>query len=81
MHYQPDIILLDIGLPGLDGYQIAKHVRGQPQTQKAILIAITGFGQESDKDRAREAGFDHYLVKPVDPTQLQNLLTLLVERE
>ncbi len=81
LNYRPDIILLDIGLPGLDGYQIAKRLRREPQTQKAVLIALTGYGQESDKEQARQAGFDHHLVKPVDPTQLQNLLALMVERE
>ena len=64
-------ILLDIGLPGIDGFEVARRLRGQAETRKAVLIAMTGYGQESDKVRASRVGFDHYLVKPADPTQLR----------
>ena len=73
-------ILLDIGLPGMDGYEVARRLRGKPQTRNAVLIAMTGYGQEADKERARRAGFDHHFVKPVDPTQLHDLLARWSER-
>ena len=71
---QPDVIVLDIGLPGLDGYQVAGELRRLPQTTTALLVALTGYGQEEDQRRAREAGFDHHLTKPVDPQVLYDLL-------
>jgi CheY-like chemotaxis protein len=72
--WRPDVVLCDIGLPGLDGYEVAGELRHDPATAKARLIAITGYGQEEDRRRAREAGFDHHLTKPVDPVALQPLL-------
>ena len=81
LNNRPHVVLLDIGLPGMNGYEVAKRLCEQAEMQKAVLIAMTGYGQESDKERARESGFDHHMVKPVDPTQLQNLLALLVEQE
>jgi two-component system CheB/CheR fusion protein len=72
--HHPDIVLLDIGLPGMDGYQVAQQLRKVPGMQKALLIAMTGYGQEQDRRLAREAGFDHHLVKPVDLEALQSLL-------
>jgi CheY-like chemotaxis protein len=63
--FRPDAILLDIGLPGLDGYQIAKLIRQTPELSKVRLIAITGYGQQQDRERSRQAGFDGHLVKPV----------------
>jgi signal transduction histidine kinase/DNA-binding response OmpR family regulator len=75
--FAPDIVLLDIGLPKLNGYQAARQIRGQPWGQAMALIAITGWGQEEDKRRALEAGFDHHLTKPVEAAVLQELLTVL----
>jgi PAS domain S-box-containing protein len=72
---RPDIILCDIGLPGLDGYGVARAVRREPATAGARLIAITGYGSDEDRRRSREAGFDLHLTKPVDPADLQPLLT------
>jgi CheY-like chemotaxis protein len=72
--FQPDIVFLDLGMPKLDGYGAARHIRGQPWGQEMVLVALTGWGQESHKQRAREAGFDHHLVKPADPAQIQRLL-------
>jgi CheY-like chemotaxis protein len=63
--FQPDAILLDIGLPGLDGYHIARLIRQTPELSKVRLIAVTGYGQQQDRERSREAGFDDHLVKPV----------------
>ncbi|BEU20024.1 response regulator [Paraburkholderia sp. 22B1P] len=62
--FKPEVVLLDIGLPGIDGYQVARALRAEPSTAGALLIALTGYGQESDRQRTRDAGFDHHLVKP-----------------
>jgi CheY-like chemotaxis protein len=70
----PDVVVCDIGLPGLNGYGVAQHLRRTPATAKTRLIALTAWGQEEDRRRGREAGFDHYLVKPADPEQLLKLL-------
>jgi len=72
--FQPEIILLDIGLPGMNGYDVARQLRAQPETNRAQLIALTGYGQEEDRKRSKEAGFDYHLVKPVEPEALQHLL-------
>lgn len=70
----PDIILLDIGLPGMNGYELARTIRQTPALQGVRLIAITGYGQEEDRTRSTEAGFDHHLVKPVEYEALLALL-------
>jgi PAS domain S-box-containing protein len=72
--YRPDVVLLDIGLPRLSGYEVARRIRAQPWGKAVVLIALTGWGQDEDKRRSREAGFDHHLVKPVDPDALMRLL-------
>ncbi|HEV2855762.1 MAG TPA: PAS domain S-box protein [Thermoanaerobaculia bacterium] len=72
--YRPDVVLLDIGLPGMNGYEVAQRLRELPRLERAVIVAVTGYGQESDRQRARRAGFDRHLVKPVDPAALQNLL-------
>ena len=72
--WQPEVILLDIGLPGMDGYEVARHLREDPSTSRAVIVALTGYGQEEDRRRAHEAGFDQHLTKPVELEQLQNLL-------
>jgi CheY-like chemotaxis protein len=72
--WQPDVILCDIGLPGLDGYGVASRLRQHPSTAKARLIAVTGYSAEEDRRRSREVGFDAHLVKPVDPAALQGVL-------
>ena len=73
---RPDVALIDIGLPGFDGYQVARRIRreGSAWSRQVRLIALTGYGQESDRARAIEAGFDVHLLKPVDPTELRSLL-------
>jgi two-component system CheB/CheR fusion protein len=68
--FRPEIILLDIGLPGMDGYALAKLLRGMPETHAARLIAVSGYGQQKDRLRSQEAGFHMHLVKPVDPSRL-----------
>jgi CheY-like chemotaxis protein len=70
----PDGILLDLGLPGVDGYQLAADLRRQPDCTHTPLIAVTGYATAAHRNRARAAGFDHFLVKPVDPLGLQTIL-------
>lgn len=72
--FRPDIVLMDLGMPRLNGYEAGKRLRQQPGGDKLVLIALTGWGQESDRQRTREAGFNYHLVKPVDPATLQGLL-------
>ncbi len=71
---RPEVVLLDIGLPDLDGYEVARRLRNEAGTKEALLVALTGYGQEDDRRRSREAGFDHHLVKPVDFDDVQALL-------
>jgi signal transduction histidine kinase len=71
---RPDVCLLDIGLPDMDGTELARRLRAQPETADTMLVAVTGYGQESDRARTREAGFDHHLVKPIDLDRLQAVL-------
>ncbi len=73
----PDVVLLDIGLPGMSGHDVARRMRAMPQLREAVLIAQTGWGQEEDRRRSEEAGFNVHLVKPVDPAALQRLLAAL----
>ena len=72
--FAPDVVLLDIGLPGMDGYEVARALRADPQVGRARLIALTGWGAEDDRRRAMAAGFDHHLTKPVDLGVLEDLL-------
>jgi CheY-like chemotaxis protein len=70
----PDVALIDIGLPGIDGYEVARRLRADPGTSKVRLIALTGYGQDADQQRALDAGFDAHLVKPVDMDHLLEVL-------
>jgi CheY-like chemotaxis protein len=72
--FDPDVILLDIGLPGMSGYEVAAQLRADPRFRRTLLVAITGWGAEQDRRRAQEAGFDHHLTKPVDFAALEPLL-------
>jgi CheY-like chemotaxis protein len=73
-HYQPQAVLLDIGLPDISGYEVAKRIRGDPRFQGMQLIAVSGWGQPEDRIRSSEAGFDAHLTKPVDMVLLESLL-------
>jgi signal transduction histidine kinase/CheY-like chemotaxis protein len=75
--FRPDVVLLDIGLPKLNGYEVAQRIRQQPWGRGMVLIALTGWGQDTDRHRSQAAGFDHHLIKPVDPTALVQLLASL----
>jgi CheY-like chemotaxis protein len=72
--YRPMLVLLDIGLPGMSGYEVAALLRQRPNLDGMTLVAVTGYGQEDDRRRSREVGFDHHLVKPVEPEALQAIL-------
>jgi signal transduction histidine kinase/ActR/RegA family two-component response regulator len=74
LDYRPNVVLLDIGLPGVNGFEVAKRLRQQPALQNAVLVAMTGYGQESDRRRSQEAGFDHHLVKPGDLGKVLEIL-------
>jgi two-component system, sensor histidine kinase len=72
--FRPEIAFLDIGMPHVHGYEVARRMRQSSETARCVLIAVTGWGQESDRKRAREAGFDRHLTKPVDPNEIQKIL-------
>ena len=71
--YRPEVVLLDIGMPGMDGFEVARRLRGEPEFEATRLAALTGYGQDEDHRRSREAGFDRHFTKPVDPSDLQGL--------
>jgi CheY-like chemotaxis protein len=76
--FRPQIVLLDIGLPDMDGYKVAERLRALPETRDAILIALTGYGQTEDRHRSQSAGFNHHLLKPLNFDQLKALLTAAI---
>lgn len=76
----PDVFLLDIGLPDMDGYELSRQLHARPENQDATYVAVTGYGQAHDKVLAKQAGFDHYFVKPVDLPALQNVLAAKHQR-
>ena len=78
--FRPDAILLDIGLPKLNGYEVARKIREQPWGQQMVLVALTGWGQEEDRRKSSEAGFNGHLVKPVDHAALMKLLGELLPK-
>jgi CheY-like chemotaxis protein len=73
----PDIAIVDIGLPGFDGYEVARRTRASPETKAVRLVALTGYGQEEDRRNAQAAGFDWFLVKPADMGAISEILTRL----
>jgi signal transduction histidine kinase/DNA-binding response OmpR family regulator len=74
--FAPDVVVLDIGLPGIDGYDLARRLRQVPQTRASLMVALTGYGQRGDLERARAAGFDHHLTKPAEPEELLALIQM-----
>ena len=74
---QPQVVMPDIGLPKLDGYEVCRQIRQQPASEAVCMIAVTGWGDEAAKQRIHEAGFDHHFVKPVDPDLLITTLSAL----
>jgi CheY-like chemotaxis protein len=77
----PDLVISDIGMPNIDGYELARRLRKEPESERLILVALTGYGQETDKQRAKAAGFDYHLVKPVSLETLQALLASLPDSQ
>jgi CheY-like chemotaxis protein len=77
LRQRPNIVLLDIGLPDIDGYEVARRLRSEPRTSESLLVALTGYGQEDDRELAHRAGFDQHWVKPIDLTRLDLLLATL----
>ncbi len=73
----PDLMVIDIGLPDIDGYELARRVRQDPVVARAILVALTGHAEDDDRQEATSAGFDHHLVKPIEPRALEALVTRL----
>ena len=73
--HRPDVVLLDISLPGMSGYEVADRLRANPDLRDTVLVAMTGYGQAEDKKETRRAGFSLHLVKPVEPDVLQKLLS------
>ena len=78
--FAPDVILLDIGLPVMNGYAVARTLRSQPQFTHVHIAAVTGWGQEEDRRKAREAGFDSHFTKPLSPSALDDLLNTIAHR-
>ena len=72
--FRPHAVALDVGLPKMNGFDVARALRQQPWGEKIVLVAVTGWGQERDRQRAIEAGFDHHMVKPVDAASLLRLI-------
>ena len=75
--HAPDLAVLDIGLPGMDGYELARRLRANPSTRDTRLIALSGYGQTSDKEQSKRAGFDAHLVKPIAFNDLQQVIEQL----
>ncbi len=78
--FRPEIVFLDIGMPGKDGYEVAKELRNQPETQRAVLVALTGWGAKDDRARSKSAGFDHHLTKPAGMAAVEGLLSQMADR-
>ncbi len=73
-NFTPQFGFLDIGLPGMDGYELARSIRRLPQGRDCVLVAVTGWGQDRDRERAQQAGFDHHMVKPVEMARVEQIL-------
>ncbi len=72
--FRPQVVFLDLGMPDMDGYDVARQLRKNPELKRAILVALTGWGREEDRHRSRQAGFDYHLVKPAEPAALEQVL-------
>lgn len=79
--YTPDVMFLDIGMPEMDGNEVARRMRQQPGLENVVLAALTGWGQKEDRRRTAEAGFDHHLVKPPEPKAVEDVLGKMKRRQ
>jgi len=79
--FRPEVVLLDLGLPIMSGLEVARRLRAEPRTRDAHLIALTGWGQDEDRRRTREAGIDEHLTKPTDPDVLMRMLNEIAARK
>ena len=79
IEFHPNIVLLDIGLPGIDGYEVAKRLRHEPDLSGVVLVAMTGYGTEADKQLSKDAGFNHHLVKPASFIKVKEILGTVSE--
>jgi CheY-like chemotaxis protein len=79
--FTPDVVFLDIGMPGMNGYEVARRMRAIAELDATVLVAVTGWGQDEDRERSREAGFHLHVVKPVDAAGLRSLLASVGDRE
>ena len=75
--FRPGLVLLDLGLPDMDGYRVARAIRRMPWASNTTIVAVSGFGQEADKQRCREAGIDNHFIKPVEPAKFERLVAQL----
>jgi CheY-like chemotaxis protein/anti-sigma regulatory factor (Ser/Thr protein kinase) len=78
--FRPEAILLDIGMPRMNGYDACRAIRAEPWAARTLIVALTGWGQDGDKNRSKEAGFDRHLVKPVEPAMLESMISALPVR-
>jgi CheY-like chemotaxis protein len=74
VEFHPEVVFCDLGLPGMSGYEVAKQLRALPSGRELVLVALTGYGQPSDREKTAQAGFDAHLVKPVDPSVIESFL-------
>ena len=72
--FHPDVILMDVGMPGMSGHEAARAIRREPWAVRVVLVALSGWSRDADRQRSLDAGFDHHLVKPVDPAHLMQIL-------
>ncbi len=75
--FKPDVALLDLGMPGLSGFDVARRIRESPWGRAMLLVALTGWGQDEDRRQSAEAGFDHHLTKPIAPEAIESLIANL----
>jgi CheY-like chemotaxis protein len=80
VEFRPNLVLLDIGLPGIDGYEVAKRLRQEPELSRVVLVALTGYGTESDKLLSQDAGFNYHLVKPASFMKVKEILATVSEQ-
>ena len=73
--FRPEVVLMDIGMPRLNGYEACRRIRERPWARQIVMVALTGWGQDEDRRLSQTAGFDHHLVKPIEPEELERLLS------